>query len=113
MADTNSNPIIAWLSETLDRFLSKSPKYFRIWNAILVIIGALPQIPVALTYLDITLPTPISDKVARIITIAAAFGIFMSKLTVKNATIIAADLTNNKLEFTAAKDLNIPSPPKP
>lgn len=103
-----TNPIIAWLQETLQRLFKKSPSYFKVWNIILAIIAVVPQIPAALEYLEITVPTPWSAKISKIISVCGLIGLFFSKLTVKDATAIAADDTTNKLPFTAAKDLNTP-----
>lgn len=105
MAD-QTNPIIAWLSETLQRLFSKSPKYFKIWNIILAALALIPQIPSFLALVHITVPTPWSETINNVISIAAGAAFFMSKLTVKDATAIASDPETNKLPFTAVKDTN-------
>ncbi len=109
---STENPIYSWLSETVQRLFSKSPAYFKIWNIILAILALAPQLPAALAYLQITLPSPWAPVVNRLISGAALLMLFMSKLTVKDATAIAADTNSPKLPFTASKDLGVETPPK-
>ena len=57
---------------------------------------------------NIHLPEFLSIFSSKLVSIASTVALIMANLTVKDATAIAADNTNNKLPFTAAKDLNSP-----
>lgn len=111
MADTSTNPLLAFLIELVQRIGKKSPKFFQIISWISGISTAITGLPGFLKLFDITLPAPFNILSNKAVAIASLVGLIISNLTVKDATAIAA-APNNQLPLTAAKDLNIPSPPK-
>lgn len=103
----------SWIKETWQRlFDTKTPTYFKWWNKIYAFIILVPQIPVLLAEFNVVLPAGLNTWVNKAISIAGIIGIFMGKLTAANATAIAADPKDDKLPFTASKDLGLQTPPK-
>lgn len=77
--------VMAFLQEIIVRFSQKSPKFFKVWNAINGIILFLSGLPVLLTQFGITDLNVLPAYVLKIITFASMWGLFMNKLTVKNS----------------------------
>lgn len=111
MAQTNTNPLLAFLIELVQRVSKKSPKFFQIISWISAFATAITGLPGFLEMFDITLPDPLNILSNKIVAISSLVAFLISNLTVRNATEIAA-APNNQLPLTAAKDLNISSPPK-
>lgn len=102
--------VMAWLSENLQRFLQKSPTFFKVWtiiNGILLFISGLPVILTQFGFTDLNI---LPAYVLKIIAFAAAWGLFMSKLPVKNSkdVTVEGDIVIQKpkpsLPFTEKKE---------
>lgn len=99
------NQFYAWLSETLTRFVSKSPVYFKVWNVILTLIAIIPQIPAVLASFNIQVPLVLAPAVAKLISAAAIGALFTSKLTVKDPTmtVTGSNLQGDTVSETIVK----------
>lgn len=91
--------IINFIQETLNRFFAKSPKYFRIWQWIAIIVAFATGIPAILvefqTTLGIHLPEFIVDISSKVASIAALAAGFLSKLVVKDVNPEKMQVTSN------------------
>jgi hypothetical protein len=103
----SSSDLVKWLQETWQRIFTKSPAYFNVWTRIYAFIIVVPQIPALLTEFGVTLPAAWQGTANKIISIAGIVGLLMSKVTTRDATVIASDQNTNKMPFTASKDLSI------
>lgn len=101
----DQNPLIAWLKETLQRFATKSPKFFRIWQIVAGIATALTGLPALLAYYNIPLPeflTVLQNKYAGFF----ALGLFIMSLLPSQPKIVAVDpVTGAPLSKTNEKAL--------
>lgn len=106
-----SNPLIAWLKESILRLSTKSPKFFKIWQLIsgaLVIITGLPD---ALHLMNIQIPDVWDESVTKAVAWASR-GIFLMSMMTTQSTPVAIDQngtpikkTNEaKLPFTAIQE---------
>ena len=98
------NMLIAFLQELLQRFFTKSPKFFRIWQWISASAAAITGLPEALAYFNITLPPSLSVFQNKFIT-AVTLGMWvMSRLTTQSK-IVGSDENGVKLKQTNADAL--------
>lgn len=76
-----TNMLIAFLQELLQRFFTKSPKFFRIWQMITAIAAAITGIPETLAYFNITLPPALSIFENKFIAAVSTGMFIMSAMT--------------------------------
>lgn len=75
----------AWIAENIQRLKQSSPKFFTVWSRINTIVLALAGIPTLMDSLGIDIsvsPPHWALPILKVATYAAAWGLFMSKLTV-------------------------------
>lgn len=105
-----NNALIAWLSENLNRLFAKSPKFFRVWQIIAVVLVLITGLPQLFEQFDINLPTLWNDRVNSAIAWASRGLLLMSLLSVQSKPIGVTDdgtvikATNEKLPFTASNE---------
>lgn len=80
-----------FLTETIKRFLSKNPSYFKVINIILGITIILTGLPDMLAELQITLPVWASVFASKTIAVAAIFGRLLTQLTTTDRSITSKD----------------------
>jgi MFS superfamily sulfate permease-like transporter len=98
------NMLIAFLQELLQRFFTKSPKFFRIWQTITAIAAAITGIPEACAYFGITLPDSVTILQNKFIAAVSTGMFIMSALTTQSKT--TGDSVNGQpLKITDAKSL--------
>ena len=104
-----NNPLILFLSETLSRLSTKSPKFFRVYKYISGVVIALTGIPSALEYWQVVLPHPFNIFANQTAGIAATVAFIMASLPVNNITIGQTEtgpvkqVDAEKLPFTATE----------
>lgn len=105
------NMLIAFLQELLQRFFTKSPKFFRIWQLITALGAAITGLPEALKMLGIHLPVALCILENKFIATLSTGMFIMSALTTQS-TIVAGKAgepplkqTDTKLPFTAATEI--------
>lgn len=79
--------ILNWLSETLNRFFIKQPKYFKYWTWLSYAAMAISGIPYVLVQFNIHLPEPFATLSNKAVTWCAFVMLFMSKLAVKTPVV--------------------------
>lgn len=101
--------IMSFLTEMIQRLKQKSPKFFKIWNIFNSIVLFVSGLPVILTQFGITDLNVLPAYVLKIITFCAAWGLFMTKLTVSSTPIgvthkgdVLKVSIDDKLPFTTA-----------
>src|ERR1700749_3516368 len=106
-----TNPLIAFLQEILTRLISKSPKFFRVWQYITGAVTAVTGLPGALSLLHITLPHPFDTFANNTVAICGALAYFFAKLPVENTALkLTADgavikkTDADKMPFTAQSE---------
>jgi hypothetical protein len=104
----SNNVLVAFLQELLQRFATKSPKFFRIWQLVLSIVTAVTGLPETLQMLGITLPPSLCFFENKIVAACTAGAFFMSLLTTQSKPVAIMEngellkKTNEKqLPFTA------------
>lgn len=80
-----------FLTETIKRFLSKNPSYFKVINIILGITIVLTGLPDVLAELQITLPSWASVFASKTIAVAAIVGRLLTQLTTTDRSITSKD----------------------
>jgi hypothetical protein len=80
-----------FLTETIKRFLSKNPSYFKVINIILGITIVLTGLPDMLAELQITLPVWASVFASKTIAVAAIVGRMLTQLTTTDRSITSKD----------------------
>lgn len=80
-----------FLTETIKRFLSKNPSYFKVINIILGITIILTGLPDVLAELQITLPVWASVFASKTIAVAAIVGRLLTQLTTTDRSITSKD----------------------
>jgi hypothetical protein len=80
-----------FLTETIKRFLSKNPSYFKVINIILGITIVLTGLPDMLAELQITLPVWASVFASKTIAVAAIVGRLLTQLTTTDRSITSKD----------------------
>lgn len=80
-----------FLTETIKRFLSKNPSYFKVINIILGITIVLTGLPDVLAELQITLPVWASVFASKTIAVAAIVGRMLTQLTTTDRSITSKD----------------------
>lgn len=80
-----------FLTETIKRFLSKNPSYFKVINIILGITIVLTGLPDVLAELQITLPVWASVFASKTIAVAAIVGRLLTQLTTTDRSITSKD----------------------
>lgn len=80
-----------FLTETIKRFLSKNPSYFKVINIILGITIILTGLPDMLAELQITLPVWASVFASKTIAVAAIVGRMLTQLTTTDRSITSKD----------------------
>lgn len=122
----STNPLIAFLQETLLRLFTKSPAFYKVWQIITglpVLIIALPE---TLRIFNIDLPQVFEQRIQTIVAWATTSAFIMSLLSAQSKT-VAVDqngtpvkqTTPEKLPFTTMKEAkavdkqikNIDAPP--
>lgn len=116
------NPLIAFLSELLQRLFAKSPLFFEIWQWISGAAAAVTGIPAIFTALGINLPSPFNMFESKAVAIASAVVLFMAMLPTATPTVsvtsdgkVLKSTDAAKLPFTAnnevvrAQDAQIPN----
>lgn len=105
------NLLISFLQELLQRFFTKSPKFFRIWQLITAIATAITGLPEALVYFGVTLPPSIAFFENKIIAAISTGMFIMSALTTQSKAVGSTfnsqptKVTDSvKLPFTAAAE---------
>ena len=90
----HENPFVLWLIETINRILSKSPKYMVWWQRIsgaLVLVGFLPYI---LLWIGVNVPTRLVGIEAKVLGWCASSALFMASVTKKDK-VIGETVTGN------------------
>jgi hypothetical protein len=80
---------ILWLRENIERLKQTSPVFFQVWNwinTIAILIAGIPSILTMAGYTDLNF---LPSWILKAITLAAAWGLFMGKLTVQGSTPVA------------------------
>lgn len=98
----NDNIFIAYIKELIQRFATKSPKFFRILQMIAGAITAITGLPPLLAYYHIPLPeavTFLQNKYAGLI----SFGFFLASLLPSQNKIAGVDETGKPLTSTNEK----------
>jgi hypothetical protein len=104
----NQNPFILFMQELFQRFRTKSPKFFRIFQWVLSALTAVSGIPPLLVTLHVTLPPEVNQPFMKFVAFAAGGALFMSMLPIQNK-IVGVDeagapllkTNEEKLPFTA------------
>lgn len=103
-----NNVLILFLRETLQRLLTKQPKYFKVISTVSAVLVAVTGIPEALQYFGIDLPTIWDEHINRIVGVASTAAFIISSLTAQNPTVgvgtdgsIIKKVDEKKLPFTA------------
>ena len=99
------NMLIAFLQEFLQRFFTKSPKFFRIWQLITAIGAAITGIPEAAQQLGINIPSLISHPLGKFIAAISTGMFIMSALTTQSKIVGVDNSTGNVLKSTNSTDL--------
>ena len=106
------NMLIAFFQEVFQRFKTKSPKFFRIWQLITGLGAAITGIPATLQQFGVVIPPPY-DVTANKVIAAVSTGMFiMSALTTQSTIVAGKDgepplkQTQDNLKFTAATEIN-------
>ncbi len=106
------NMLIAFLQEMLQRFFTKSPKFFRIWQLITGLAAAVTGIPEALAYFHIDLPSSLAILSSKFIAAVSTGMFIMSALTTQSkATSVTSDgivlkeTDKGKLPFTSQSEI--------
>lgn len=113
--DTNTNAnVLKFLRETLQRFFTKSPLFFKIWMMVsgaLVLITGIPDLINSLPF-HVTLPEIFNDRLNTAVAWASRGAFVMAWLTTAEKPIglstdgdILKTTAQDKLPFTAAADL--------
>ncbi len=76
-----NNPFVSWLIETLNRILSKSPKYMVWWQRVSGALALVGWIPYILNWLGVHVPTHFLGIEAKVLGYAASAALFMSSVT--------------------------------
>jgi hypothetical protein len=100
----NQNPFVAWFQELMQRFATKSPKFFRILQYVSGGITAIAGLPALLAAYHIPLPdafTFLQNKYAGLISL----GFFLASLLPTQNKIIGVDEKGKPLTTTNEKDL--------
>ncbi len=77
-----------FLIELIKRFLSKTPKFFKVVKAISVIVALITGIPALLEQANIVLPDSLNAIASKVVSIAALISAFISQLTTTDAGIL-------------------------
>ena len=104
-----TNPMIMFLVEIINRIGTKTPKVFIVIRYIGVIVAAVTGIPALLSYLNVNLiPTAVNFE-NHAVTAASTMMVFMSLLPTKPTPIaidsngvVLSSMDDSKLPFTAA-----------
>lgn len=107
-----NNQLINFLQELIQRFATKSPKFFRVWQLLLSVLTAVTGLPEALQALHITLPGSLSILQNSTVAWASSAALVMSMLTtqskptaVKEDGTLLKETDAAKLPFTAANEV--------
>lgn len=99
------NVLLAFFQELLQRFFTKSPKFFRIWQLITAIGTAITGIPEFLGMFNIVLPHPY-DIFSNKFIAAVSLGMFiMSAATAQSKPVAVFGITGDVLKKTDEKAL--------
>lgn len=108
MNPITENPVFLFLKETLNRFFTESPLFFRIWNFILGALIIVTGLPTFLVYFNVGIPEALKVFMDKHVARAAIAVLLMSMLSAQSKTTgvtkegEAVKQTNpNKLPFTA------------
>lgn len=111
MNPITENPVFLFLKETLNRFFTKSPLFFRIWNFILGALIIVTGLPTFLVYFDLGVPQAWRVLMDKHVARAAIAVLVMSMLSAQSKTTgvtkdgEAVKQTNpNLLPFTAQNE---------
>ena len=113
MATTpTQNPLIAFLSELLQRLFAMSPKFFEKFQWISGAAAAVTGIPAILTSLGVSLPAPFNIFENKVVAICSAIVLFMSMLPTATPTVsvtsdgkVLKSTDAAKLPFTAQNEV--------
>lgn len=83
------NVVTDFLTQTIKRFLSANPSYFKIVNVILTIVAVVTGLPDFLAQFGIVLPEWASVLSSKTIAIAAIVGRVLTQLTTTDKSILA------------------------
>jgi hypothetical protein len=100
----DQNPFLLWLQETMQRFATKSPKYFKIWQIFLGAVVGITGIPALLTAYNIPMPSAVTflqNKYAGMI----ALGMFIMAKLSSQSKIVGVDECGKPLKSTNDKEL--------
>lgn len=93
----NQPDLKLFVQETLQRLFSRSPRFVRIWHTINWILLTVGGIPTLLTLIGVSLPFKGNvQEILEYMTLAGAWGRFMSGFTVEKVTQEVAPLTVKK-----------------
>ena len=99
-----SNPLILWFIETLNRIFTKSPKFFRIWQMVAGAVALVGWIPSTLELVGIAIPEPYTGTTARIIKWCGTIALFMASLPTQSK-VVAIDECGDAMKQTDKKEL--------
>lgn len=104
--------LLAFLKELFQRFATKSPKFFKVWQWVFGTLTAVTGIPELLNSFNITLPSALSIFENKAVAFASAGAFFMSLLTTQSKPIgvtevgdIVKKTNEDKLPFTAQSEI--------
>jgi len=97
--------VFDFLKEFVTRLGKKNPKFFTILSYILTAAGLITGIPAFLEYTGVVLPEALQVLSSKVVAYAAAVGVFLTNLTVDDATEVAA-AEPEKLPVTAKAENN-------
>ena len=83
------NVVTDFLMQTIKRFLSANPSYFKVINIILTVVAVVTGLPGFLAQIGIELPSSLSFFASKTIAIAAIVGRFLTQLTTTDKAILA------------------------
>lgn len=113
MIPTN-NLFVAFLKELFLRFSTKSPKFFRIFQLISGVCGAVTGLPEVLSGLGISLPENLTVLQNKAVAYAAMGVFFTSLMTSQSKTMgtkedgtVLKQTDDTKLPFTAANEVKV------
>lgn len=99
------NMLIAFFQELLQRFFTKSPKFFRIWQWITAIGASITGIPEAASQLGINIPSLISHPLGKFMAAVSTGMFIMSALTTQSKIVGTDATTGATLKITNGTDL--------
>lgn len=112
----NTNIVIKWLQETIQRLFTSSPLFFKIWTIISTILVLITGVPELVNFISgvITIPDLWNANITLAVAWAARAALFMSLLTTQSTPVLVTSegtilktTDDVKLPFTAIAEQKI------